>query len=87
MLDLGHMVGHVPGLLDLMLFLVNDVSVIHIIRCGLIRGRFSDKCVLTFILLIMIGDFKMMLDWAVFTLSGLAKMHKKSFIFMQCSSL
>jgi hypothetical protein len=30
--DLGHMVEHIPGLPDLILFLANDVSVVHAFR-------------------------------------------------------
>jgi hypothetical protein len=29
MCDLGYMVEHIPGLPDLILFLANDVSVVH----------------------------------------------------------
>jgi hypothetical protein len=34
MRDLGYMVEHVPGLPDLILFLANDVSVVHILDVG-----------------------------------------------------
>jgi hypothetical protein len=55
MLDIGHMVEHVPELPDLIVFLTNDVSVIRIFRCGLTRGMFSGERVLPLILLIMTG--------------------------------
>jgi hypothetical protein len=32
--NLGHMVEHIPGLADLVLFLANDVSVVHIFDVG-----------------------------------------------------
>jgi hypothetical protein len=32
--DLGHMVEHIPGLLDLILFLVNDKLVIYDLDVG-----------------------------------------------------
>jgi hypothetical protein len=38
MLDLEYMVEHVPGLPDLILFLMNDVSVVHNFRYGLTHG-------------------------------------------------
>jgi hypothetical protein len=34
MYDLGHMVEHIPGLPDLILFLANDVSVVHDLDVG-----------------------------------------------------
>jgi hypothetical protein len=66
MLDLGLMVEHIPGLPDLILFLANDVSVVHVFRCGLKHGTLSSKRVLALILLIMTsGLLKMVLNWAV----------------------
>jgi hypothetical protein len=66
--DLGHMVEHIPGLLNLILFLANDVSVVHVFRCGLTSGTLSDERVLSLILLIITGGLlKMVLNWAVLT--------------------
>jgi hypothetical protein len=55
MLDLRHMVKHIPGLPDLILFLTNNVSVVHVFKCGLTRGTLSDERVLALILLIVTG--------------------------------
>jgi hypothetical protein len=66
--DLGHMVEHIPGLPDLILFLANDVSVLHAFRCGLTCGTLSDGHVLALILLIMTGgSLKMVSNWTVLT--------------------
>jgi hypothetical protein len=62
MLDLGHMVEHISGLPDLILFLANDVSVVHIFRCGLTRGTLLDERVLALILLIMTGSLLKMVS-------------------------
>jgi hypothetical protein len=52
-----------PGLVDLILFLANDVSVVHIFRYGLIRGTLSDKRGLALTLFIITGDlFKIILN-------------------------
>jgi hypothetical protein len=68
MLDHGHMVEHIPGLPDLILFLVNDVSVVHVVRCGLTCGTLSGERVLALILLILTGGLlKMVLNWMVLT--------------------
>jgi hypothetical protein len=68
MLDLGHMVEHIPGLPDLILFLANNVSVVHVLRCGLTSGMLSGKRVLALILLIMTGgSLKIISNWAVLT--------------------
>ena len=62
------MLEHVPGLPDLILFWMNDVSVIRISRCGITRGTLSGKYVLTLIWMIMTGDsFKIVSNWAVLT--------------------
>ena len=39
--DPRHMLEHIPGLPDLILFWMNDVSVIRVSRCGLTRGTLS----------------------------------------------
>jgi len=68
MLDPGRMLEHIPGLPDLMLFWTDDVSVIHVSRCGITRGTLSGQHVLTFIWMIMTDDsFKIVLNWAVLT--------------------
>ena len=62
------MLEHIPGLPDLILFLMNDVSVIRVFRCGITRGTLSGKHVLTLIWMIMIGgSFKTVSNWAVLT--------------------
>ena len=59
MLDPGHMLEHIPGLPDLILFWINDVSVIRVSRCGITRGTLSGKRVLTLICMIITdGSFK-----------------------------
>jgi hypothetical protein len=79
MLDLGHTVEDIPGLPDLVLFLANDVSVVHIFRCRLTHGTPSDERVLALILLIMTGGLlKMVLDWAVLTSSAKHKLHENN---------
>ena len=50
------MLEHIPGLPDLILFWMNDVSVIHVSRCEITRGTLSGKHVLTLIWMIMTGD-------------------------------
>jgi hypothetical protein len=68
MLDLGYIVEHIPGLLDLILFWANDVSVVHVSRCGLTHGTLSDERVLALILTMMTGGLlKMVSNWAVLT--------------------
>ena len=62
------MLEHIPGLLDLILFWMNDVSVIRVPRCGIICGTLLDKHVLTLIWIIMTdGSFKIVSNWAVLT--------------------
>ena len=71
------MLEHIPGVPDLILFWMNDVSVIRVSRCGIIRGMLSGKHVLTLIWMIMTDDsFKIVSNWAVLTvLSGNATQH------------
>ena len=60
------MLEHIPGLPDLILFWMNDVSVIRVSRCGITRGTLSGKHVLTLIWIIMTGgSFKIVSNWAV----------------------
>ena len=62
------MLEHIPGLPDLILFWINDVSVIRVSRRGITRGTLSGKHVLTLIWMIMTGDlFKIKSNWAVIT--------------------
>jgi hypothetical protein len=62
------MVEHIPELSDLILFLANDESVVHIVRCGLTHGTLSDEHVLALILLIMTGGLlKIVSNWTVLT--------------------
>ena len=62
------MLEHTPGLPDLILFWMNDVSVIHVSGCGITRGMLSGRHVLTLIWKIMTGgSFKKLLNWAVLT--------------------
>ena len=62
------MLEHIPGLPDLILFWMNDVSVIRASRCGITRGTHSGKHVLTLIWMIMTDDsFKIVSNWAVLT--------------------
>ena len=57
---------HVPRLPDLILFWENDVSVVCVFRCGLIRGMLSDERVLTLIFMIMTDRLsKIILNWTV----------------------
>ena len=59
---------HIPGLPDLILFWMNDVSVIRVSRCGITRVTLSGKHVLTLIWMIMTGgSFKIVSNWAVLT--------------------
>ena len=61
--DPGRMLEHIPGLPDLILFWMNDVSVIRVSRCGITRVMLSGKHVLTFIWMIMTdGSFKIILN-------------------------
>ena len=53
--DSGHMLEHIPGLPDLILFWMNDVSVIRVSRCGITHGTLSG------------GSFKIVSNWAVLT--------------------
>ena len=65
------MLEHIPGLPDLILFWMNDVSVIRVSRCGITRGTFYGKHVLTLIWVIMTGgSFKIVSIWAVLTASA-----------------
>ena len=60
------MLEHITGLPDLILFWMNDVSVIRVFRRGITHGTLSSKYVLTFIWMIMNYDsFKIVLNWAV----------------------
>ena len=62
------MLEHIPGLPDLILFWMNDVSVIRVSRCGITYGTLSGKHVLTIIWMIMTdSSFKIVLNWAVLT--------------------
>ena len=66
------MLEHIPGLPDLILFWMNDVSVIRVSRCGITRGTLSGKHVLTLIWMIMTGgSFKIVSNWAVLTSKAL----------------
>lgn len=66
MLDLRCMVELVPGLPDLILFLANDMSVVHVFRCGLTRSMLLSERVLALILIVMTGRLlKMLSNWAV----------------------
>ena len=66
--DSGRMLDHIPRLPDLILFWMNDVSVICVSRCGITRGTFYGKHVLTLIWVIMTGgSFKIVSNWAVLT--------------------
>ena len=68
MLNPGRMLEHIPGLPDLILFWMNDVSVIRVSKCGITRGTHSDKHVLTLIWMMMTGgSFKIVSNWAVLT--------------------
>ena len=65
---------------------MNDVSVIRVSRCGIIRGTLSGKHVLTLIWMIMTGDsFKIVSNWAVLTYSGewtlMRRVRKKDLLF------
>src|SRR6185437_14649776 len=58
------MLDHIPGLPDLILFWMNDASVIRVSRCGITRGTLSSKYVLTLIWMIMTGgSFKIVSNW------------------------
>ena len=62
------MLEHIPGLPDLILFWMNDASVIRVSRCEITRGTLSGKHVLTLIWMIMTGDsFKIVSNLAVLT--------------------
>jgi len=62
---------HIPGLPDLVLFWMNDGSVIRVSRCGITRGTLYGKHVLTLIWVIMTdGSFKIVSNWAVLTLTS-----------------
>ena len=62
------MLEHIPGLPDLILFWANDMSVVHVFRCGLTHSTLSGKHVLAFILMIMTGGLsKMVSNWTVLT--------------------
>ena len=62
------MLEHIPGLPDLILFRMNDVSVIRVSRCGITRGTLPGQHVLILIWIIMTGgSFKIVSNWAVLT--------------------
>ena len=62
------MLEHILGLPGLILFWMNDVSVIRVSSCGITRGTLSGKHVLTLIWMIMTGGlFKIVSNWAVLT--------------------
>src|SRR6185437_938938 len=62
------MLDHIPGLPDLILFWMNDASVIRVSRCGITRGTLSGKHVFTLIWMIMTGgSFKIVSNCAVLT--------------------
>ena len=66
--DSGRMLELILGLPDLILFWMNDVSVIRVSRRGITRGTLSGKHVLTLIWMIMTGGlFKIVSNWAVLT--------------------
>ena len=66
--DSGRMLEHIPGLPDLILFWMNDVSIIRVSRCGITRVTLSGKHVLTLIWkLVTVGSLKIVLNWAVLT--------------------
>ena len=68
MLNPGRMLEHIPGLPDLILFWMNDMSFIRVSRCGITRGTLSGKYVLTHIWMIMTGgSFKIVSNWTVLT--------------------
>ena len=68
------MLEHIPGLPDLILFWMNDVSVIRVFRCEVTRGTLSGEHVLTLIWKIMTGvSLKIVLNWAVLTTGIRAK--------------
>ena len=60
------MLERIPGLPDLILFWMNDVSVIRVSRCGITCGTLSGTHVLTLIWMIITGgSFKIVSNWAV----------------------
>ena len=62
------MLEHIPELPDLILFWMNDVSIIRVSKYGITRGTLSGKYVLTLIWMIMTGgSFKIVSNWAVLT--------------------
>ena len=62
------MLEHIPRLPDLILFWMNDVSVIRVSICGITRGTLFGKHVLTLIWMIMTGgSFKIVSNWAFLT--------------------
>ena len=68
--DSGRMLEHIPGLPDLILFWMNDVSVIRVSRYGITRGTLSGKHVFTLIWIIMNdSSFKIVSNWAVLTVT------------------
>ena len=68
MLNPGRILEHIPGLPDLILFWMNDVSVIHVSRCGITRGTLPGYQVLTLIWMVITnGSFKIVSNWAVLT--------------------
>ena len=64
---------HIPGLPDLILFWMNDVSVIRVSRCEITRVTLFGKHVLTLIWMIITDDlFKIVSNWAVLTVTSTA---------------
>ena len=73
------MLEHIPGLPDLVLFWMNDVSVIRASRCGITCGSLSGKHVLTLIWMIMTGgSFKIVSNWAVLTSASVKEYTRKA---------
>ena len=68
------MLVHISGLPDLILFWMNDVSVIRVSRCEVTRDTLSGRPVLTLIWKIMTGgSLKIVLNWVVLTTGIRAK--------------
>ena len=66
------MLEHISELPDLILFWMNDVSVICVSRCEITCGTLSGKHMLTLIWMIMTGDsFKIILNWAVLAITAI----------------
>src|SRR6185295_17152158 len=81
------MLEHIPGLPDLILFWMTDMSVIRVSRCGITRGMLSGKHVLTLIWMIMTGgSFKIISNWTVLTAAG-QSMSMATWDAVDCSNL